>query len=68
MQKLIHKISISFYDDGTLEILGIPDSLEVCLNVVHDLNRMFIDYHLQRMIGKQTAGKEVVEDKKVVLH
>jgi len=50
---VIHKMTISVMDNGQIEVLGIPGNLESALFLIHNLTRIVVEYHLDRVIKER---------------
>ncbi len=51
---VVHKMIISVMDNGQIEVVGIPDNLEVALFLIHNLTRVMVEYYLDKAV-KQSA-------------
>lgn len=54
---VVHKMVISVMDNGQIEVIGIPENLEVALFLIHNLTRMVVEYHLDRAIKQRAMLK-----------
>jgi len=64
---VVHKMIISVMDNGQIEVFGIPENLESALFLIHNLTRVVIGYHLDRVIKLSAILQNHTSESKLAL-